>query len=283
MSKNGLVEYALGGASYATPVGIITGGNYGLNMNAEKRTGIGGVGTHKATKIDPYVKLEYLPVDANGLLTSLLRSGVSLPDGEPADIPLEVGSDEFGLQANSWKCNTATLTWEVGAALAVSLDLLYFGKPTITAGGKDHSACPKTTFECSRGAVLLNSAGISLRKLTVNIDNQYQPFRSGNTRTADEKLYPESGGVGSQVVTATGEVMVLPGQDLSGDDLPSATGNLVATAVNDATSPLTVTLTLVTPRVLSWETSFTDNTGYRIYTVQYALDDSSAGITLAVA
>jgi len=278
---NGLVEYALGGVSYDTPVGIITGGRYGQDVNAEKRSGVGGVGTWKPTRHDPSVRLDYLPVDVNGLLTSILRA--SYPDSQPTSIPLEVGDDEYGQQGATWKVATAELNWAVGAAFSVGLDLLYFGKPTETSGAGDHSGCPKTTFECYRGTVQLDGSDMTLRSLKVNVDNQYEPLRSGNSKAATAYLYPESGTIGAQVVTATGEVMVMHGEDLSGNEIPATTGNIVATAVSDADSPLTTTLTLVTPHVVSWEKAFTDNRGNKIYTVQYALDDSDDGITIACA
>lgn len=277
----GLVHYALGGAGFNTPIGLDIGGRWGEDINAQLRGGVGGVGVYVGGASVSAVEASYLPVDANCLVDKITRA--SYPNGALSAIPLEVGDDERGIQSAAWNVNRAEVTVETEAALAMNLALLLTsGKKTRTAGGGDHSAAPKTTFEWYRGSCKIAGANAGVRRAAWTLENSVVPFHSLNTVVAGSQRFPEYGSKGNEMVALALVALQETAIDLTADEIVTV-ASVIGTCINNAGSPVTITITSTTPTVTSWDTSPSAHDALKEISYSMVHDPNSSNFTLGIA
>jgi hypothetical protein len=276
----GIVHYMLGGGSYDTPIGLEPGGRWGEDINVQARGGIGGVGVNVPGAQISAVEASYIPVDANCLIDKILRA--SYPNGALTAIPLEVGDDERGMQSASWNANRAEIITEAEAALMLNLALLLTsGDHTRTAGGGDHSTCPKTTFEWYRGKTQIGGANAGVRRAAWTVENNIVPFYSLNNVVAGKQRFPEYGAKGNQMVSLAIVALQETAVDLTSDEM-QAVGNVIATCINDAGSPVTITITSTAPDAFAWDTGASAHDALK--EINYSLGhDPNTGLGIGIA
>jgi len=274
----GIVHYAL---TSSAPVGQLLGGQWAEDIGVQERGGIGGVGVNVPGQQLSAARVQYLPVDANCLVGSVLRA--SYPNGAMTAINLEVGDDELGLSGSTWQCNEAVATMEANAAL--QLDLLVHlpaGKATRTAGAGVHSTCPKTTAEWFRGSAKVGAANAGLRRVQFTIRNNLVPFYSLNEVAAASQRFPEYANKGNEQVSIAAVYLVNHGENLTLDEMQTI-GTLIATALTNASPAVTITFTATTPQMHSWSTGPTAHDQLKAIEATLGLDPNNGGMAIAIA
>ena len=272
----GVVQAAMVGGSYNTPVGIVTGGTWGEDTQAVVRTGIGGVGTWKAGAALPTVSgLTYFPVDTNALTDEVCRA--TYPNGTHSSCYLKVGDSEKSIAGTAWYVNRTDISCEVDGAVQMTQDLLLFGKPTISTG-VEVPTTPKTVYTWYNGECQVGGANKGIRAFKLSVDNAYQAFYSMNSKTDGSYRYPEYGVQGAEKVELSLQFLAWPTMDLS-DDVITTLGTVVLRMVNDATSAKTLTVTVATPKIISWQSGVVDNDTLLTYDAVLRLDYNS-GVTI---
>lgn len=278
----GIVHFAMGGAGYDEHIGLIISGRWGEDVNVQERGGTGGVGTMvggaQATVIDG---LTYLPVDANCALDELVRA--SYPNGDLTAIPLEVGDDERSIKSALWEVNRAVVTMEQSAALQAALTLLLTsGKHTRDTGAVDYSSCPKTTFEWFRGHAKIAAANAYLRRVEWTLENRIVPFWSLNEVASGSERFPEYGVKGNEMCGLAVTAHVETDTDVTADELITV-ASVIGTCVNNADSPVTITITSTLPNVYSWDTGPAAHDALKEINYQMGHDANSGNFGVGIA
>ncbi len=273
----GLVHYALTGT---TPIGILLGGRWGEDISVQERGGIGGAGTNVPGAQFSAIQVQYLPVDSSCLIDKILRA--SYPNGAMTAINLVAGDDEVGISSAAWQAHQASIKMEANAALEMNLTAyLLSGKPTRTAGGGDHSTCAKTTFEWYRGSAKVGGVNAGLRSVEFQISNSLVPFWSLNYVNTGSERFPEYGVKGNESTRIAAVYLVDHAENLTNDEMQTI-GTLIATVVNNAGSPKTITVTATTPQMHSWETGPTAHDQLKAINASLGMDINT-GMALAIA
>ena len=274
----GAVQFALGGASYDTPIGLVDGGSWGEDTQAAVEESIGGIGEIVAGPALPTASLSYRPVSTDSLLLSIIRA--SYPAGIPAYIPLHVGDGERGIKSLYWLCNTAELACEAEGSLTVDMELLLMGKPTFTSGGGDHSGVAVTTLRWYRGSVKVGTSNMEARAARFKVDNGLIAGYTLDAGTSASLRYPDSYDIGAEKPDITCEYYAYPSHDLSGDEITTADIVMICNTVSDG---FTVTVTATGAKVIDWSTGPVLSDGRLLYSVNYRMDWNSGAFTIAAA
>jgi hypothetical protein len=274
-TARGGVQRAFTGESYDTPIGIVTGGEWGDDTSSKVVTGIGGTGVVIPGPQTTLAKLNVVPVNNACLLDKVLRT--SYPAGLPTAFPLAVGDSTGSRTASAWYIDTAEMELKVGDALAVSYGVAAFpGKPTTTALSGAW-APPKTPLMWLEGKVWLDGADCDAESCKISVKNDVLAQFSLNAKTDGSRRHPDGGDSGAEKVEADIVFFTDPGHDLLGDDLDTAT--IILQAANQATSPTTYTFTAAGGKATTYKSSLVDGDARRMYTVHYQYDYNLATIT----
>lgn len=279
MATTGVVQFCgtVSGEVFS-PIGMVTGGTWGLNSNASKRRGIGGRSYIQGGLMYPTLTLTYLPGSTNCLLTSVLRT--VYPGGLPPAIStLEVGNDTTADQFAASYVNTAELEVSVDEALSVNLEVVNLG-PT-SAGTAARTMAELPTFEWYDAVVGLGVYGetnLDAQRIRVAINNNLQLTGSLDTKASDLR-YADIIAAGREEVTVEVDVLTDPGYDMGADYIKEEAIAVSLTAGNGI-STITVAVTEAVP--VEWTQALvTDD--WALWTVRCEVEDNSEGVTITVA
>jgi len=280
---SGAVQYAFTGDTYSTPIGIITGGEWGDNASPITIEGIGGAGVIVAGPTQAEATLEVAPVDNNGLLDKILRSAGTYyggyPAGEPPAFKLHLGDDASGIYAATWQVASATINFAVGDVLKVSYKLIASGKPSRGINSNEYTVA-QTPFVWHDGSLQLHSDDAEVVPCQLSLDNGLKAYHTLNSKTAGSRRWNDGCDSGSEVITCNLTLRENPGHALDADELEEA--DIVLTAVSLATTPLTATFTLSNAKPTVQNTRLVAATAVREWTVTYNADPSSGALTISV-
>ena len=274
----GAVQKVLTGVAYDVAVGIVAGGSWGEDGNTTVREGIGGVGVIVPGLNVYKTSFDVLPVDASCLADKVLRA--SYPVGALTAVPLDVGDDELNIQEAAWLCNSMEASMDAEGALQISYEFWTRVKPTKSTGSAETYAPVKTTAEWYNAAATLAGSPADFKSLSFSVQNNLIVRPSLDTAAADSRRYPEGLEPGPEVVTATAVYNADPDHDLELDALPTATVVLTASTSND--TPVVITFTGTTMKVLNWSSQFVQSGTLKEFSVEYGLDHNSGGFAITV-
>lgn len=263
----GAVQYAFTGEAYTTAVGIVTGGEWGDDMNAKEVAGIGGLGAKIPGAQTTQATLDVVPVNNACLLDKILKA--TYPGGAPTGFPLCVGDDDDGRTAALWYVNSAEITLAVEEALAVSYGLYTFGKPTDGANTGSY-APPRTPLLWCEGAVTLDGADCDAMSVKISIDHGLIPRFSLNQKSDASRRHPDGGDAGAEKIEVTIECFEPGGFDTLGDDFDET--DLVVTAASQGATKTTWTFTLSNCKVVSAKSSLVGPDDRRMWTIALTHD-----------
>jgi len=279
----GAVQYAFTGDDYKTPLGIISGGEWGDNANPIVVEGIGGAGAIVPGPTQAEATLEVTPVDTSGLLDKILRSAGTYggyPAGKPPQFKLHVGDDADGIYCSTWQVSGATVNFAVGDVMKVSYKLIATGKPTRGVNANTYTV-PKTPFVWHNGSVQVDGADCEVTACELAIENGLTAYHTLNSKTAGSKRWNDGCDSGSEVITCNLTFRENPGHALDGDALEECA--IVLTALSLADTPLSATFTLTDAKPVTQNTRLVAAGAVREWTVQYQLDHNvSDGLVIAV-
>lgn len=281
---NGAVQYAFTGDTYTTPIGIVTGGEWGDNAQPITIEGIGGAGVIVGGPMQAEASLEVAPVDANGLLDKILRTTAGTyggyPAGEPPAFKLHLGDDASGIISAYWQVASATINFAVGDVLKASYKLISSGKPTRGVNATVYTI-PQTPFVWHDGSVTLDAGTAEVVSCELSIENGLAAYHTLNAKSENSRRWNDGCDSGSEIITANLTMRENPGHELDEDELEEA--DIVLTAVSMAGSPLTATFTLTNAKPTVQNTRLVTAGAVREWTVTYNADPNEGALTINVA